>query len=88
MNITRIIREMTPTRYTKIEVAKQIGVSRPTIQRWKNNGTFVPTESRTFGDITVDLYKPEDIPVLMQIKKNMKPGRKPKNVEATEAGTD
>lgn len=75
MHITRMVREMNPPRYTMHEAAKLAGVSVSTLKRWKS-GAFVPTESRTFGKIVVDLYTPEDIPVLIAIKKTNRPGRK------------
>ena len=88
MHITRMVREMTPTRYTKEEAAKLIGVSLSTIKRWKESGQFVPIETRSFGLIVVDLYTPEDIPVLQAIKKTNHPGRKKKNVEPSTSTED
>ena len=87
MYITRMVREMVPTRYTKEETAKLVGVSVSTIKRWKDNETFVPAESRTFGTIVVDLYTPEDIPVLQAIKKASRPGRKRKHDNTEEDRT-
>ena len=84
MHITRKVREMTPTRYTKEEAARLVGVSLSTIKRWKESALFVPSETRTFGRIVVDLYTPEDIPLLQAIKRTNHPGRKKKNVEPDE----
>ena len=80
MPITRKVREMTPTRYTKEEAARLVGVSLSTIKRWKESALFVPSETRAFGSIVVDLYTPEDIPILQQIKRTNHPGRKKKDV--------
>jgi hypothetical protein len=78
MYINRMIREMVPVRYTKEEAARLVGVSLSTIKRWKGSKLFVPTETKEFGSIIVDLYTPEDIPVLQAIKRASKPGRKKK----------
>lgn len=81
MYITKKVRAMEPPRYTKEDVAEIIGVSVSTIKRWKEKGVFVPMESRVFGSFTVDLYTPEDIPILEAIKATSKPGRKPASAQ-------
>jgi len=75
MHITRMVEEMDPRRFTTQEAARLAGVSFSTLKRWKS-GLFVPKEWRLFGTITVDLYRPEDIPVLIQIRNSNHPGRK------------
>lgn len=77
MYIAKMVREMNPRRYTTQDAAALAGISVSTLKRWKA-GLFVPTESRQFGGISVDLYTPENIPILIQIRKYSRPGRKNK----------
>lgn len=89
MNITRLVREMNPPRYTIHEAARLAGLSHSTLKRWRKDGIFVPVESRQFGQWEVALYRPEDIPALIQLKKTRKRGPKPKEDHGTDdAATD
>ena len=77
MKISEIVREMSPARYTTSQAAELIGKHEDTVKRWRDNGIYVPTETRTFGKVSVPLYSSEDIKELKKIAKTMKPGPKP-----------
>lgn len=77
MRIDRVIREMNPPRYTTAAAAKLVGRSVDTLQRWRSNGTYVPSDVRQFGALTVPLYTADDIGAMKSLAKTIKPGRKP-----------
>ena len=71
------VREMDPPRYTTTDAARFVGRSADTLIRWRKDGTYVPTESKDFGQVRVWLYTKEDIASMKALSKQMKPGRKP-----------
>ena len=71
------VREMDPPRYTTADAAHFVGRSVDTLVRWRKDGTYVPKESRDFGQVRVWLYTNHDISCMKVISKSIRPGRKP-----------
>jgi hypothetical protein len=67
MRINETVRRMVPTRYTRSDAAALVGRDADTLKRWKKDGTFVPSESRQFGGLTVDLYSEDDIKAMKRL---------------------
>lgn len=82
--ISEIVREMSPPRYTTSQAAAAIGKHPDTVKRWRDDGVYVPSDCRTFGQIEVPLYTSEDVAALRVIAKTRKPGRKPATTGATD----
>lgn len=76
MKISEIVREMNPPRYTTSQAAEQVGRHEDTLKRWRDDGTFQPSEEATFGSTRVWLYTKEDLEAMRKIARDMKPGRK------------
>jgi excisionase family DNA binding protein len=64
--------------YTTREVAKQIGVSRQTLQAWIAGGKIEAPDSVEIGRAAVRFWTRVDIERLRKFKGTLKPGRKPK----------
>lgn len=76
VKINEQVREMFPPRYTVSQAAALVGKDADTLKRWKRTGVYMPSESRSFGKLDVDLYTSEDIKALKKIAREMRPGRK------------
>jgi DNA-binding transcriptional MerR regulator len=70
------VREMFPPRYTVSQAASLVGKDVDTLKRWKRQGIFAPSDSRSFGKLDVDLYTSEDIQAMKKIARELRPGRK------------
>lgn len=74
VKIDEQVRQLHPPRYTRSQAAELVGRNLDTLKRWKRKGIYVPSESRVFGQLVVDLYTDEDIQEMRKIAKGMKPG--------------
>lgn len=64
--------------YTTGEVAKQIGVSRQTLQTWIAGGKIKAPVAIEVGPVTVRLWTKADIERARKFVGKLKPGPKPK----------
>jgi excisionase family DNA binding protein len=64
--------------YTTGEVAKQIGVSRQTLQAWIAGGKIKAPESIKMGRVTLRLWTKADVEHVRKFKGTLKPGPQPK----------
>lgn len=60
---------------TRGQVALEIGKSKDTIKRWHISGRFVATHTVRRGKHTVFLYDQDDLKVLKQLARTVRPGR-------------
>ena len=73
-----IWKSMKAKTYTTAEVAKEIGVSRQTLQAWIAGGEIKVPKSMEVGRVTVRLWTKADIEHVRKFKGTLKPGPKPK----------
>ena len=64
--------------YTTREVAKQIGISRQTLQAWITDGKIRAPESIEMGRATVRFWTKTDVERVRKFKGTLRPGPKPK----------
>jgi hypothetical protein len=65
--------------YTTSEAAVKIGCGFRTLNRWLNNGVIRPAQGVPYGDGRfLWVWTDADITKAKQIKKTLKPGRKPR----------
>jgi excisionase family DNA binding protein len=64
--------------YTTGEVAKQIGVSRQTLQAWIADEKIEAPVALEVGRVTVRLWTTADVARVRKFKGRLKPGPKPK----------
>lgn len=77
MKISDVVGDMDPPRYTTSQAAALVGRSVDTLNRWKKNGVYRPSESKAFGSLDVDIYTSDDIVLMRQIAmQGIKPGPK------------
>lgn len=62
--------------FSTAEAAKQIGVSRQTLQMWIANNLIEAPPATTFGKIAVRMWSAEDIRKAKRFKGTLKPGPK------------
>lgn len=79
----RIIDRVSPGRFTTAQVAVMLGKTEKTLQRWRKNGTLVPSDGFQAGGLYVYLYTQEDIDKGEEIARTNRPGRKPNAHEVT-----
>lgn len=72
------VRAIKPNCYTTAEAAALVGKSHDTLRRWRRDGRCVPSDSLRLGETTMWLYTQDDIKVLKQLARTVRPGRKPK----------
>lgn len=75
-SITAQVAAMVPVRFTVAQAARAVGRSTDTLKRWRVSGAVVPSDTVTFGQVTVNLYTLEDIQRLKIHAKAQRPGRK------------
>lgn len=75
-SISHIVNDMKPPRFTTKQAADAIGRSTYTVQRWRRDGTFVPSDGMWFGDVFVYLYTKADLRKMSKVAATQRPGRK------------
>lgn len=74
----RKIKTSFPGYLTTAEVARLIGRTRFTVQRWRLEGILLPSHQHTMGKIVVWLYDDATVREALALSRTLKPGRKPK----------
>lgn len=69
------------TTYSTGDAAKQIGVSRQTLQAWIDNRSIATPKLKKVGRVSIRLWAAADIQRARKFKGTLKPGRKTKSNE-------
>jgi len=78
MRIDETVRQMHPPRYTINQAARLVGRHPDTLRRWSRLGILTASDEVAFGGISVPVYTDDDIQDMRNLRKTLKPGRKPK----------
>jgi excisionase family DNA binding protein len=72
---------MTMKTYTTVEVARQIGISRQTLQSWISRGRIQSPKAIKVGNVALRLWTKTDIQKARKFKGTLKPGPRAKKKE-------
>jgi excisionase family DNA binding protein len=69
---------MSPKTYTTSEAAKQVGITRATLQDWIKKRKFAAPKLTKLANITVRLWTASDVARLKAVKKEIYQEKRPK----------